>query len=261
MITVRAARMSDYAAYASLFRELGVDDAIFDEERFARAMMPTTVVAEDAGVTIGYAHFIVIGDTTHVSQVVSAPWARRRGVGRALMLAVARRAREADCATWRLNVRLGNDPARRLYESLGMKPQFESCALRVEWRTIEPGPADGRRIEPAEDERIERATSMLPGQLAQARAAKRVPIVVEREGEVIGAAVFDPHFPGAAVFRVARPEHAADLLRALRPHALPAYEFVSVKIENQPAVAEALLALGARIRLRMIHMAGALPHA
>jgi GNAT superfamily N-acetyltransferase len=258
IVRVRSARIGDHAAYARLFPELGVDDAIFEEQRFAREMMPTTIVAEDEAGALGYAFYVVIGETTHVSQLVVAPHARRAGVGHALMLEIARRARDAGCTTWRLNVRLGNAAALALYEGLGMKRQFESCALRVEWATIGDGPSEGRLIEAAEDERIERSMSMLPGQLAQARAAKRLAIAIERDGEVVGAAVFDPHFPGAYVFRVIHPEHAVDLLRALRPHALPSYDFVGVKVEGQPVVVDALLALGARVRLRMIHMAGQL---
>lgn len=256
MSTVRQARVTDHAAYAKLFPELGVDDAIFDEARFAREIMPTTIVAEDESGPTGYAFYVVIGETTHVSHLVVAPRARRTGVGRALMLEIARRARDAACTTWRLNVRPENAPALALYEDLGMKRMFESCALRVEWRTIEDAPSGGRLIDASEDERIERSMKMLPGQLAQARAAKRLAIAIDQNGETTGAAVFDPHFPGAPVFRVTRPEHAVDLLRALRPHALPSFDFVGVKIEDQPAVADALLALGARVRLRIIHMAG-----
>ena len=140
MITVRHARPSDHATYVRLFPELGVDDAIFDEARFVREMMPTTVVAEGDG----YAYFVVIGETTHISQIVVAPHARRAGVGRALMLEIAQRARDARCTTWRLNVRPENAPALALYEGLGMSRMFESCALRVEWSTLEEGPNEGR---------------------------------------------------------------------------------------------------------------------
>src|SRR6185369_8026101 len=98
-----------------------------------------------------YAYFIVIGDTTHVSQIVVAPHARRRGVGRALLAEVASRAREAGCTTWRLNVKPDNVAALALYESFGMRRVFESCALRLEWRLVPPGPSEGRVIEPAED--------------------------------------------------------------------------------------------------------------
>lgn len=249
---VRRARVSDHATYARLFRELGTDDAIWDEARYEREMMPTTVVAED----FGYAFFVVIGDSAHVSHIAVAPEARRRGVATALMKAVAERAREAGCTTWRLNVKVGNAAAIALYESLGLARAFESCALKIEWRVVPDGPHEGRCVEPAEDERVERALAMLPGQLAQARAAGRIPILVERDG-AIAAATFDPTFPGASVFR-ASPELAVPLLRAMRMHALPRHDFVGAKIEDQPETLRVLVDLGARVRFRMFHMAAAL---
>ncbi len=249
---IRAANEADHATYARLFRELGTDDAIWDEARFRREMMPTTLVADD----LGYAFFVVIGDSAHVSHIAVAPEARRRGIAKALMNAVAERAREAGCKTWRLNVKTSNTPAIALYEGLGLSRALESCALRVEWSVVPEGASAGRLIEPAEDERVERALGMLSGQLAQGRAVHRLPILVER-GEAIAAAVFDPSFPGASVFR-APTELAVDLLRAMRAHALPSFDFATVKIEDQPETLQALIDLGARVRFRMFHMAGTL---
>jgi len=249
---IRPATKADHATYARLFRELGTDDAIWDEARFGREMMPTTLVVDD----LGYAFFVVIGDSAHVSHIAVAPEARRRGIAKALMLGVAERAREAGCKTWRLNVKTSNTAAIALYEGFGPSRAFESCALRIEWSVVPEGSSLGRLIEPAEDERIERALGMLPGQLAQGRAVKRLPILVER-GDAIAAAVFDPSFPGASVFR-ARPELAMDLLRAMRVHALPAFDFATIKIEDQPDTLQALIDLGAHVRFRMFHMVAAL---
>jgi len=249
---IRAANEADHATYARLFRELGTDDAIWDEARFEREMMPTTVVADD----VGYAFFVVIGDSAHVSHIAVAPEARRRGIATALMTAVADRARQAGCKTWRLNVKTTNMAAIALYESLGFARAFESCALKIEWRLVPDGPSEGRLVEPAEDERVERALGMLPGQLAQGRAIRRLPIIVGRDEE-IAASVFDPSFPGASVFR-SSPELAVDLLRAMRSHALPAFDFVGVKIEDQPETLRVLLDLGAHVRFRMFHMVGEL---
>jgi GNAT superfamily N-acetyltransferase len=249
---VRRARLSDHATYARLFRELGTDDAMADEARFEREMMPTMVVADD----VGYAFFVVIGDSAHVSHLAVAPEARRRGVASALMEEVAARARDAGCRTWRLNVKVTNTGAIAFYERLGLARAFESCALKIEWRVVPEGPNEGRRVDPNDDERVERALEMLPGQLAQARAARRIPIVIERAG-AIAAATFDPTFPGASVFR-ASPELAVPLLRAMRAHALPEHDFVGVKIEDQPETARTLIDLGALVRFRMFHMVGTL---
>jgi GNAT superfamily N-acetyltransferase len=249
---IRSATKADHGTYARLFRELDTDDAIRDEARFEREMMPTMVVADE----LGYAFYVLIGDSAHVSHIAVAPEARRRGVASALMKEVAERARRAGCKTWRLNVKVGNAPAIALYERLGLARAFESCALKIEWRVVPEGPNEGYRVEPHDDERVEWALGMLPGQLAQARAARRIPIAIERDG-AIAAATFDPTFPGASVFR-APPELAVPLLRAMRVHALPEHDFAGVKIEDQPETLRVLLDLGAKVRFHMFRMAGAL---
>ena len=248
---IRPATKADHATYARLLPEI-VDDAIFDEARFAREMAPTTVVADE----LGYAYFVLIGDTAHVSQIAVAREARRRGLGKALLLAVKERARAAGCATWRLNVRPNNHAAIALYESVGLARAFESVALRVEWSAVPKGDVTGRLVAPEEDARIEASLGLLRGQLEQARAVGRLAIAVERDGE-LAAAVFDPSFPGASVFR-ASPGLAIPLLQALRPHADARFDFVGLKVEDQAETADALVASCARVRFRMTHMAAPL---
>ena len=98
------------------------------------------------------------------------------------------------------------------------------------------------------------------GQLATARAVSgRVLKMLEEDGQVVGAAIFHPDFPGAYPFRVARPELALVLLRALRPHARPEDAKLGIMTENQPDVAEALLAAGATLKLDIVHLKGPLP--
>jgi GNAT superfamily N-acetyltransferase len=249
---IRPATKADHPTYARLSPEIS-DDPVRDEARFERDMMPTTMIADG----VGYVYYAIIGDTAHVSQIAVAPEARRRGIASALMKDVADRARRAGCKTWRLNVKIDNAAAIALYESLGLERVFESYALKIEWRLVPEGPSEGRRIEPDEDERIERELRMLPGQLAQTRAARRIPLVVERDGAIAAAAAFDPSFPGAPVFR-ASPELALPLLRAMRPFALPEHDFVGLKIEDQPQTSRMLIELGARVRFHMFHMVGAL---
>ena len=67
---------------------------------------------------------------------------------------------------------------------------------------------------------------------------------------------FDPARAAADLAKFAR--RASELLDALRPFALAAYDFVSVLVEGQPEVADALVAKGAEVRLELVHMTGAL---
>ncbi len=253
---IRPAVAGDHATFVRLFPELGVDDPPWDQARFIEEMMPFTLIAGDGG----YAYYVIFGQNLHVRQIVVAPEARRRGVGRALMNEMADIARRAGCTTWRLNVMVGNEAATKLYESVGMTRGFASFALRLNWSRVPPSESGhARLIDRDDDERVEREMRFVPGRLATARATGRnVLVMLEDEDAIVAAAVFDPRFPGASPFRAARPELAVALLGALRPHARPEDTFLNVTIEDQPNIAEALIALGARVRHEMVHMAGAL---
>jgi GNAT superfamily N-acetyltransferase len=63
------------------------------------------------------------GRCGHVGDVVVAPEARGKGVGRALMAAGERWARERGYRLLTLNVFLDNERARALYEELGFRPE------------------------------------------------------------------------------------------------------------------------------------------
>ena len=71
----------------------------------------------------------VVHDELHVLNVATAPEHRRRGVGRALMLAAHALGQERACRLSTLEVRRGNAPAIALYLALGyrqvgMRPRY-----------------------------------------------------------------------------------------------------------------------------------------
>jgi len=257
-VIVRPARDTDYATFVALFAELGVDDPVLDETRFRAEIVPTMLVAED-GAPVGYAYFQLTAPLAYVRNVVTAPSARRRGVGRALMGEVAERARAAGCATWCLNVLRDNAAAIALYEAVGLRVARESTALEVPRHAV--ASAATALVRPARaDEDVAAFLGTVPEQLVLARARGRTPYVLEEGGAIAGAAVFDPRFPGAFPIRVARPELAPPLVGALAA-LVPDEERVHVTFEGDPAATAVLLALGAKVRFEMFHMRGALPAA
>jgi hypothetical protein len=165
-------------------------------------------------------------------------------------------------------VKPGNTPAITLYEALGMTRAHTSRAIDMTWSAIEAAPVvetavTARDIAPEDDARVETAMHLLDGQLAGARltSGRVLKMLEEPDGRVVGASIFHPDFPGAYPFRVARPELALVLLRALRPHARPADAKLGIVTENQPDVADALVAQGAIVKLDILHMSGPLPAA
>ena len=77
------------------------------------------LVAEEDGEILGYLGILISFDESEITNVCVAEKARRRGIGRALMEELFRRMQERKVRVIHLDVRIGNTPARNLYESLG----------------------------------------------------------------------------------------------------------------------------------------------
>lgn len=265
-LTIRAARTADYADFARLFPELLVGDPVPSMDRWRDEMVPSSLVAERGGQVVGYSYFQLIGTTGHIRNVVVAPQARGGGVGLALMKAMRRRFVDAGISVWNLNVKPDNQPARRLYERCGMQAQYRSTALGLRWELLAavpgaPEAVTARVVQPAEDELFERALGLVPRELASGRALPgRVVVGVVRDADStpVGAAVFNPAFPGAYPFRVAQPCYCAALLGGMRPHAQPQHDWVGMFIENDDAAVASLVAAGATVRLEALHYQGRL---
>lgn len=267
-VTVRPATSADHPLYARLFLELGVDDPVVPAPRWAETMAPATLVFEDGAGAVGYAYVQVLQGVGYVRHVVVDPGRRGEGLGRVIMGEIAGRLRAAGCARWCLNVKPENVPAVRLYDAVGMRVQHTSTAFRFAWALVERLPRDehavhARVVEPAEDPAIEAAFAMPAGQIADAR--QRPGLVLLRLVDPsapadagVGFAAYDPHFPGAFPFRVARATLAAPLLAAIRPYERPGAQHMQLVSEDEGLTA-VLRAAGAIVRLTALHMAGELP--
>jgi ribosomal protein S18 acetylase RimI-like enzyme len=269
-IAIREATPSDHPAFARLFLELGIDDPVPPPDRFEQEYLGTTLIAERAGSVVGYALYRPTKDTVHLANIVSAPEARRTGVGRQLMTEVVRRSRALGCSEMVLNVKPDNVPAITLYESFGLSRAFVSRAMKIAWSAVEAWPveatpfvAKARDVDPSEDERLEKATQLAAGLLADRRGRPgRVLRMIggpETRDDELAVAVFDAGFPGIYPIRAPSVAHALSLVRCFREHARPEDELVHVMVEDQPAIAEGLLAHGATLKLEILTMRGPLP--
>ena len=262
----RPAVPADHPVFVRLFPELGVDDPILDPARWEADMAPGTTILEHAGAPVAYAWSRHFGEAGYVFNVVVDPAFRGRGAGGALMEAVAGRLRALGCTRWSLNVKVDNGPAIRLYERWGLRRAYRSVALVLRWDHVAALPRDdapeaARPIEPGDDAAVEAAFSVIPGRLADFREKGRVVLGLfepERPAEPAGLACFNPSFPGAFPFAVARPALAAPLLDALRPHARPGDAELKLVIERDAALVAALRDAGAAVRLELFHMEGSL---
>lgn len=266
---IRDARPDDYPAYVALFPELGVDDPILDRDTWWAVLGPQTIILEQAGRVVAYVYFQILDGTGYVGHVVIHPDHRGRRLGQVLMTAVADRLRAAGCAAWCLNVKPDNTAAIRLYERVGMRHAYDSAALRFTWDLVDRLPMTDMslttcRIDPAEDTALERAMALPIGRLANlrrnpTRIGLRLLDPAAPQDLALGLAVFDPTFPGAFPFRVARPTLARPLLTGMRALALPHLDHVQVVVEGDPALQDLLIAHGARNHMPFQHFKGPLP--
>src|SRR6201999_2400135 len=84
-----------------------------ERERWIEHLAPHTMVLEDGSELVAYNLSFAFGDRGDVRQVAVSPNARRRGVGKALMAAVAAKLRAAGCREWRRQGGAGKNPPRR----------------------------------------------------------------------------------------------------------------------------------------------------
>jgi GNAT superfamily N-acetyltransferase len=260
---IRPATPSDYVAFIALWPELRVDDLRPTPQAWETRIAPSTSIAVDGDDVVGYCQCQVYADSGYVRQIVVAPQARRRGIGRALMETAARQLREQGKLSWRLNVRPDNHAAVRLYGSLGFATVYSSVVLRLPWSSVEMMPAgDGiiRALGPERDRELETLFDLPAGQIAFFRLQGRTLLeaVDGTSEEVTGLAVFNPDLPGAFPFRVRRPGAVEPLLRALSSHGRPQHSYTAIAIEGDPALAERLVRAGAEIRDEVLHMVGSL---
>jgi GNAT superfamily N-acetyltransferase len=263
---VSSASAADYPSFARLFPELVVPDPVPSVERFAESIAPQAIFVRDGDAVVGYAWARPRGARLHIVHVITDPAYRRRGVGRALMDALAERGRAAGFRRWMLNVKPENVAARELYAQCGMQVVLEGVSLRLAWadvpRLASSAGVTTRPLAPADDARFEDALGLTRGDFSASRTLPgRVFVGAEVEGRAVGCVSFDPSFPGASVFRVSAPEHARAVLEAIRPHALPEHDRLMVFTEGDPALEAALLAAGAGVILRVLRMEGDLPPA
>ena len=147
------AEPSDAHAIAEMSRE-HVESGLgwrYDPERILRAMRgrETAVLAAHAqAVLAGFAIMDFGDERAHLVLLAVHPLQRRRGIGRALVEWLLESARTAGMASIHLELRAGNEAARRFYRALGfaetvLMPRYyggREAAMRMIRVLRAPGP-------------------------------------------------------------------------------------------------------------------------
>ena len=147
-ITITPATPDDVPAILAMIRELAEYEKLSDrvtatEEMLDRSLFGPRPYAEVLmgrldGNTVGYALFFHSFSTflarpgIYLEDVYVRPAARGRGVGKALLRAVARVARDRDCGRIEWSVLDWNKPSIDFYLSLGARPLDEWTMFRLD---------------------------------------------------------------------------------------------------------------------------------
>ena len=258
-LTARVGSAADYEDFVRLHAELHVPDPVPDRAAWAERLAPDALFLATDGGNVAYALAHRYGAVAHVVHVVVDPAFRGRGVGRRLFLMLGERLRAAGCEEVRLNVKVGNEPAIRLYAGLGLEVHHRSAVLRLPWSVVDRLPRRDlpsvRAPAPGEDEVLERRFDLVAGQIAAWRGQGHRLLVA---GEGQGFARFVPG-TGAMPFRPGRLPGARALLEAMRPHAPPASTHVQVVVEGDDDLAAALRDAGGTLLFEVLNMRGPVP--
>ncbi|MFO0664143.1 MAG: GNAT family N-acetyltransferase [Polyangiaceae bacterium] len=259
---VRSALPSDYTHFARLFPELGTPDAVPSEARFLAEIMPNALIAEAAGDVVGYTFFQTLNESGYVRHVVVAKKARRAGHARALLTAVRAHLKRSGRTSWSLNVEPNNTAAVSLYQSLGMRFRYASCATRLDWSRARRSTSDDLVVstfDASEDATIEREFSLPAGQITDHRTkAERVFLKVTGPAGIRAFTVFDRAFPGTYPLRVRDAAAGWKLFEAVHLHARPTDDHIRSVVEQDDAWRDELVSAGAEILLRVAHYEGVL---
>jgi GNAT superfamily N-acetyltransferase len=150
-VTIRQAARSDSATIHRLIVELAVFEELehavkaeaADIERMGFGERPyfECLLAEEAGEALGFALYFHNFSTfegrpgVYLEDLFVTPAARGKGVGRALIAALARVCQEQDFRRLDLSV-LHWNPARRFYEALGMTHNDQWLGYRLEGEAL-----------------------------------------------------------------------------------------------------------------------------
>jgi GNAT superfamily N-acetyltransferase len=147
MLKIRPATPADAATIASLVRELADYEKLLQEakarpEDFQRELeaenpVIRVLIAEWNGEPAGFALYFFNFSTfvgkpgIYLEDLFVRPALRSHGIGRALLRALARTARERDCGRLEWAVLDWNEPALKFYESLGARQMKEWIIHRM----------------------------------------------------------------------------------------------------------------------------------
>lgn len=135
--------IQELAEYEKLLHECVATEQDIAEHLFGAKPMAEAVLAEWDGEAVGFALFFHNFSTflgkpgVYLEDLYVQPRMRGKGIGKALLVHLARLARERDCGRLEWSVLDWNAPSIAFYESLGAKAKDEWTVYRVDGEALE----------------------------------------------------------------------------------------------------------------------------
>ena len=136
------ALIRELAEYEHLSHEVRLNDEALGNHLFGPHPMAEVLIAELDGEAVGFALFFHNFSTfegrpgIYLEDLFVRPHARRHGLGKALLAALAALAVERDCARLEWWVLDWNAPSIAFYQSLGARPMDEWTVMRVDGEAL-----------------------------------------------------------------------------------------------------------------------------
>ena len=133
----------ELAEYERLSHEVVATEGLLRESLFGERRGPEVLIACCKGAPAGFALFFHSFSTflgrpgIYLEDLYVKPEFRGRGIGRALLTHLARLAKERGCGRLEWAVLDWNEPAIKLYKSIGAVPMDEWTVYRVTGETLE----------------------------------------------------------------------------------------------------------------------------
>ena len=130
--------IKELAEYEKLSHEVVATEDLLRDTLFGDRAYAETLIGEIDGAPAGYALFFHNYSTfearpgIYLEDIYVQPAHRGKGLGKALLLAVARLAVERGCARMEWSVLDWNEPSIRFYKSLGARPMDDWTVYRVD---------------------------------------------------------------------------------------------------------------------------------
>lgn len=136
-VPIIAQLIRDLAEYEKLSHAVDFEEAKLHDHLFGPRPYAEVLLAEDGGSVVGFALFFHNYSTfrgrpgIYLEDLFVKPECRGKGLGKALLLRLAKLAVERDCARVEWSVLNWNEPSIRFYESLGAVPMNEWTVYRL----------------------------------------------------------------------------------------------------------------------------------